>query len=512
MDQKALFPLAKRVPSRVRNQIAGPLRTYEAASVSRRTVGWYPPQTSPNRNLIESLPLLRNRSRLAVRNDGYANGVIEKLVTNVVGTGIKPLSHATDPAFRRAAEGAFLNWTDEADADGLLDWYGVESLATRCWFEAGEVFIRIRDRLPKDGLSVPMQVQVIEPELCPLWYNALLPGGNRVRAGIEFDAIGRRAAYYFFYYRPGDLVDWNPGDLRRVPAESVIHLYKPKRAGQLRGIPHLTQALIRLHELDKFDDATLTRQQLAAMFVAFLTHPTSDKSSVLPVEEISLPRSGGAPTLGLQPGVFQELEIGEKVEFSDPPEPHGYVDFVRQQLRAVSAATGVPYEILTGDMSQVNDRTVRVILHEFRRSIQADQHHTVVYALCRPVWRAWMDRAVLAGAVPVDAVAYATDPTPWLAAEWIPQGWPYIQPVQDIQASEQAIRAGLTSRSAVVSEQGDSAEAIDAQQSEDNARADAAGLRYDSDGRFAPIPPPPLIPAQKAQGGETQADPGAGGY
>ena len=42
------------------------------------------------------------------------------------------------------------------------------------------------------------------------------------------------------------------------------------RAGQIRGIPHLTAALIRLRELDKFDDATLLRQQLSAMFVAFL--------------------------------------------------------------------------------------------------------------------------------------------------------------------------------------------------------------------------------------------------
>jgi capsid protein len=65
----------------------------------------------------------------------------------------------------------------------------------------------------------------------------------------------------------------------------------------------------------------------------------------------------------------------------------------------------------------------------------------------------------------------------------VPQGWPYINPVQDIQAQKEAIRAGLDSRSNLVSEQGEDAEAIDAQQAADNTRADTLGLRYDSDGR-----------------------------
>jgi capsid protein len=70
-----------------------------------------------------------------------------------------------------------------------------------------------------------------------------------------------------------------------------------------------------------------------------------------------------------------------------------------------------------------------------------------------------------------------------LAAKWIPQGWPYLQPVQDIEAQTEAIRSGFTSRSAVVSEQGEDAEQIDAEQAADNARADRLKLRYASDGR-----------------------------
>jgi capsid protein len=66
--------------------------------------------------------------------------------------------------------------------------------------------------------------------------------------------------------------------------------------------------------------------------------------------------------------------------------------------------------------------------------------------------------------------------------------------VQDVDADIKAIRAGLASRSGIALENGEDSEAIDAQQKLDNARADAAGLKYESDGRqqkaAAPAPQP----------------------
>ena len=470
----------------------GRAAVYEAGSSTRRTLGWLAPTVSPNQ-ILESLTVLRDRSRLATRNDGFAKGIIDRLVHNIVGTGLKPLSQADDPEFRRAAQALWLRWTDESDADGILDWYGQQSQAVRCWMEAGEVFVRLRARRPEDGLSVPLQVQVLEPEMCPHTHNTVASGGNKIRAGIEFDRLGRRIAYYFFASRPGDLMDWDPGDLRRVSADQVLHIYKPMRPGQLRGLPHLTQALVRLRELDKFDDATLLRQQLANMFVAFLKHPATDSSSVVPIMgQEPTDTEGDRPVLGLKPGIFQELEPGEEVEFSKPPDViTGYGDFIKGQLRAACSATGVPYEVLTGNFEAVNDRTARVVLHEFRRYIQAEQHQTVAFQLCQPVWDAWMVRALVSGGLPVQAAAFAADPARWSRVKWMPQGWPYIHPVQDVQAQQGAIRCGFTSRSEAVSQQGEDAEVVDAQQAADNERADALGLKYDSDARSPGSKPDP---------------------
>ncbi len=224
------------------------LAAYEGGAHTRRTLGWRAPTVSSNAALLRDLHTLRARSRHAVRNDGYAKGAIDKLVTNAIGTGIKPLSQAEDPELRTALQALWLRWTDESDADGLLDFYGQQAQAVRAMLEGGKVFVRLRDRRLDDGLSVPLQLQVLEPELCPHTHSTMRPNGNRIRAGIEFDRLGRRVAYWFHPSRPADFgfADFDAGRLRRIPADKIVHLYEPLRPGQLRGMPHLTQALIRL--------------------------------------------------------------------------------------------------------------------------------------------------------------------------------------------------------------------------------------------------------------------------
>jgi capsid protein len=158
---------------------------------------------------------------------------------------------------------------------------------------------------------------------------------------------------------------------------------------------------------------------------------------------------------------------------------------MKQQLRGACAATGVPYEVLTGDMTGLNDRVMRVLLGEFRRRVSAWQHQIVAFQMCRRVWIWWFDAAVRSGALPISPADYQANRERYTAVKWMPQGWPYINPVQDIEAAREAVRSGFSTRSAEVSERGEDAEVIDAAQAADNKRADALKLRYDSDGRFA---------------------------
>jgi len=452
---------------------------HEVSGMGRRAMAWQPGNPGAVAALFASGHDLRVKSRDLVRRNAWAGNAVDAFVTNCVGTGIKPQSTAHDDRFREAVHALWWDWCDEADAAGVIDFYGLQALACRAMLEGGECFVRLRSRRPEDGLSVPLQLQVLEAEHVPLTLNTTLANGNVVRAGIEFDRLGRRVAYHIYRAYPGDPA-MRPGDhdLVRVPADRVVHLFRPLRPGQIRGEPWLARALVKLNELDQFDDAALVKAKVAALFTGFIVKPNPDDAMLGEGE----PDEDGAAVAGLEPGTMQVLAPGEDVRFSEPADVGGtYGEFFRNQLRAVAVAAGVTYEQLSGDLTQVNYSSIRAGLLEFRRRCEMIQHAVIVHQLCRPVWREWMTSAVLAGAL--EAPGFERDPAPYLAVKWIPQGWQWVDPEKEFKAIVLAIRAGLMSRSEAISAFGYDAEKIDREIAADNARADALGLVFDSDPR-----------------------------
>ena len=456
---------------------------YEAAAQTRRTQGWNPSTDGVNALITGGGDALRSRSRDMVRRNAWASNAVESFVANCVGTGIKPQSKHPDPAVKKRLQEMWLRWTDEADAAGLTDFYGLQALVCRSTMEAGECIVRVRPRRPEDGLVVPLQLQLLEAEHLPTGRNENLSNGHVIRAGIEFDKIGRRAAYHLYREHPGEkLMFAQAGETTRVVSKSVLHVYKPLRPGQHRGQPWLTQVLVKLHELDQYDDAELVRKKLAAMFAAFIIENNPDDPVIgnKPGEEQK--DASGAPLAGLEPGSMVKLLPGEDVKFSEPGDVGGmYSEFMRVQLRAIAAGLGITYEQLTGDLERVNYSSIRAGLLEFRRRCEQFQHQVMVYQFCRPVWRAWIEAAVLAGVI--SARDYRQNREAYLDVEWRPPSWAWVDPLKDMNAEVVAVRAGFKPRSAVINDMGYDEEDTDRQAAADNARADALGLTFDSDPR-----------------------------
>lgn len=457
--------------------------SYGAASRSPRLVKWSAPTAGPNAVLSDSVDTLRARSRDAVRQMGYAEAGVETLVSNMVGTGIKPQFATPDAEFNKQLAAAFLEWTDEADAEGRLDFYGLQALAVRSMIEGGDVFSRLRVRQLQDGLSVPLQIQVLEAEYVPSDKNSGGTGANSVRCGVEFDTIGRRFAYHMHRSHPNDgpfMSILGSSLTFPVPASEVVHLAAVRRPGQVRGEPWLTRALLKLNDLDKYDDAQLVRQQIAALFAGFVVDDASDpEDSTETFDAVDF--DGGVALASLEPGTMQVLPPGKSINWSAPPDPgDSYEAFMREQKRGVAVSLGILYEQLTGDYEKINDRTFRAAVNEFRRRCAMWQHHTVAFQWCRPILRRWAELLVLSGRARLPAGITIGQVA---RARWVPQGWAYIHPVQDVQSKELEVRAGFRSRSEVVSAAGDDVEQVDAEIAADNARADEAGLIFDSDPR-----------------------------
>ncbi|WP_341814680.1 MULTISPECIES: phage portal protein [unclassified Wolbachia] len=445
---------------------------WDASGSGRRLLHFQPETGSINSLLSHSLETLRSRSRDMVRKNSYAANIIDTIVSNCVGTGIKPQSKAKDGEFRKKVQELWLRWTDEADSSGVSDFYGLQALVCRSMIEGGECFVRLRTRKREDGLCVPLQLQVLESEHLDNKSNQTLANGNVIRNGIEFNRLGQREAYYLFREHPGE---GSFGESVRVPANDVLHIYRLLRPGQIRGVPWLSSVLLKLYELDQYDDAELVRKKTAAMFAGFITR-LDPEANIMGEGESN---EQGVALSGLEPGTMQLLDPGEDIKFSEPSDVGGsYEAFMKQQLRAIAVGMGITYEQLTGDLSGVNYSSIRAGLIEFRRRCAMLQHNVVVFQLCRPVWDRWLELAILSGELDIGE-NWAKETAK--EVKWIPQGCAYVDPLKDQQAQQMAVRNGFKSRSEVVSELGYDVEEIDQEIAEDQRRASELGLSFDSD-------------------------------
>ena len=217
--------------------------------------------------------------------------------------------------------------------------------------------------------------------------------------------------------------------------------------------------------------------------------------------------SAGRDVVALEPGTFPILPRGLDVTFSQPVDVGTtYEVWIKQQIREIAKGMGVTYEQLTGDLTGVNYSSIRAGLLEFRRRVGQLQQEIIIFQFCRRVANAWMDAAVLSGAVAIPD--YFTNRRAYRRIVWRPDGWPWVDPVKDLDAAKNSVRSGFSSRSKVVAERGDDIETIDRENAEDNARADRLKLVYDSDPRKTTRTGSAASPAAAESSGMDNSDDG----
>jgi len=479
-----------------------PKNSFDGSSDRRRLKSWIPTKDSVNTILATRGELLRSRCRDALRNNPHANAACESFVANLIGTGIKPSSlFADDPDMRQAIMQLFMDWTDECDADDIADFYGMQTIGARALFEAGEFFIRFRPRRVSDGYLVPLQLQLLESEMCPYSKNEKAPNGNTIMNGIELDLLGKRAAYWFYPVHPGDIpIEVGVMSMQpvRVPASEVLHVFKCTRPGQMRGVPLVTPALIRMFFLDQYDDAELERKRIAAMFAGFITTATPEDVIPIDVEQDPSAPQENVALSGLEPGTMQTLLPGEDIKFSEPADVGGaYEAYQYRQQIALFGALGIPYSLCTSDLRRANYSSLRGSVVEYRRKLEQFQHNVFVFQMCRPIWKRWLDTAVLANALPIEPTIYLSKQADYQRAKWIPQRNDWVDPLKDRQAEKLAVDAGFKSRSDVIEAEGFDPEENDQRIAADKAREERLDLVFAVRTAAATQPLPPSEQAAK---------------
>lgn len=425
-----LFPgyAAKRAQARVQKMQADLTldvmkRRFEGAAGGRRNAGWRATGTDANAENAPALALLRNRARDLRRNNPYAERAISGIADNVVGYGIVPSPKSIKDRDSKRLAGLWAGWGEslECDADGLENFYGLQHKVIECVAESGECLIRRRRRYASDGLTVPLQLQVLEPDFIDDAKNGEI-GSNTIIQGIEFDALGKRVGFWLFEEHPGANRTLRAMQSRRIPAEDVIHVFLPKRVGQVRGYTWFAPVMQRLRNFDEMEDAIMEQAKIAACFAGFITNDNAASS-------------GKAPPLidRMEPGMLQQLAPGESVTTASPPTFNGYQPYSWQALHAIAVGMGVPYELMVGDLKGVNFSSGRMGWLHFARRVDVWQWRMLIPQMCERAWEWFMEaQALLPGGVLQDVYA-----------EWVPPRREMVDPKTETQTVKDRLRSGL---------------------------------------------------------------------
>lgn len=426
--------------------------------------------------LVTDYWTLRQRSAELFEQNLFARGIIRRLVTNEIVTGLN-LECTPEEALLGKAEDSLADWAETVEnrfvlwgADPVLcdqkemDTFG--SLQANIRAEAliaGDVLVTLRQSqmtgLPRVQLTPGSAVQ--SP-----WPIPVLRQGSRIVHGVELDSLDHQVAYWV---RQAD------GTTKRLPAYgeksgrrlSWLVYGCDKRLDQVRGKPLLALVLQSLKEIDRFRDSTQRKAVVLSMLAMFIKKDQPGAGSrPLAAGHVGAVRADSRlDALGtagvtrrfnatdLMPGLsLDELNAGETPQaFSTQGTVESYGDFEKAIIQGIAWALELPPEILqlsfssNYSASQAAINELKVYLLKTRTKFGDD--------VCTPIYKEWLISEVLGQKLAAPGLLEAwRDPKQydtwgaWTSCDWNGVVKPAVDASKLARGYKEMIEMGLITR------------------------------------------------------------------
>jgi lambda family phage portal protein len=477
----AFAPEAALRREKARMQLAavrGIRAQYDGAAFSRRTQGWRRTLKDANYELMGSASVLAQTARDMVRNNPYAERAVSAIASDLIGTGItfQVLRNGQpDPELQDLAK-KHLESTS-CDADGRNNIYGLQLQAARTIVESGAVLSRYRPRFARDGLPVPFQIQMLEPDYLDSTRNGLLANGRYI-SGIELDQIGNRKAYWLFPDHPGAIAAQGMIPVP-IPAENIIHVFRQDRPGQQHGASWFAPVIMSMRDFAEYQDGQLLRQKIAGAFAVFRIGMEG-----LEGDDEYDPDSRSD---FIEPGMIEDLPSGADVKFAAPPAVEGYADFAKISVRTFATGLNLPYDIF-GDLEGVNFSSGKIGRIQYFRQLDSWTWNMIIPQFCDGV-AAWFFRAAQLVGKNVEGCTM----------KWTPPRRELLDIATEGPAIRDMVRSGLMSPEAAIRERGENPDTVLEEWKRFADKVDALELTFDCDPRrVTQVGNFPTQPAQPA--------------
>lgn len=465
--------------------------SYDAAAPSRLRK-WRTDRLAPNEIVGQAALPLRAQARHLERNSDLARGIMRALVNNTVGAagiGIEPQPRDANgeihEAYATALREAWRDWCRCPEVTKQHRWPRVQRLMARLWLRDGEGFAQMLQgdvQYLDHGTAVPLSLELFEADMVPLDYAT-----DRVKQGIERNAWGQRTGYYVYRDNPLEARTLaRASDLKRIPAENMLHVANFDRIGQLRGVSEFASVITRLDDIKDYEESERIAAKIAAALTAYVKRGSPDlydAGSQQDADGNPVPRD-----LNIAPGmIIDSLGVGEEIGLIDSKRPNPQVIAFRQgQLRAVAAGVGASYSSISRDYNGTYSAQRQELVEQWvHYAVLADDF---VGQFVQPVWEAFVAIADASGVVPrprAIAPSLADD------ALFVAQAMPWIDPLKEASAWESLVRAGFASEVEAIRRRGGNPRDVLDQIATFRKAAGDRGLRFSSDaatGAGNPVP------------------------
>ncbi|MBF0410937.1 MAG: phage portal protein [Candidatus Riflebacteria bacterium] len=391
---------------------------------------------------------LRNRSRDINRNEPIGAGITDTLNVNVVGSGLRfqskiraevlGISESKAEEYRNQAETAITEFSKHADSANILTFEEIQWLAFRKIIEDGEI-IALPGWATEPWRSYNRVLELVEADR--LESKGMDIAGS-LEQGIELGSRGQPIRYHFKKPNSQEFEIIDARDSYGRP--KVLHIFPTKRPGQLRGIPFFAPVISYFRNLARYLDAEVVAARVTACLALIFTKKTNPNIAAQ-YNSFGTEVSDNGKTSKLQefkPGMVHYAAEDEEVVPFDPNRPGiTFQPFVETSLRMIGAALGLPYELVLKDFSKTNYSSARAALLEGRRMFSF-WRTWFVQKFNQPVSEFVLEEAFLKDLFNVrDFYTYRSE---YCRGIWLGNGWGWVDPVKEVEASRLAIDSGLS--------------------------------------------------------------------
>ncbi len=413
---------------------------------------------------------IRNYARNLDENHDVAIGILNDLVTRVVGAGmtVMPAAKKTDGTLDTEVNDQITKamelWGRQPESTRTMAFDEMQRLICRTWLRDGEVLIqRLKGNVR--GLdhptNIPYSLELIEPDFLPLDFNDETKG---IIQGVEVNSWGQPKAFHLYKQNPQDiyLINKMMAATKRVNADKILHLKFSRRIGQVRGVSILHGVITRLEDMKDYEESERIAARVAAAFTAFIK---KDPALSTPAD------TDEKRQLEMNPGmIWDELRPGEDVGMIKSDRPNtGLEKFRNAMLKAVAAGTGTNYSTISNDYSGTYSSQRQSMVESAPEYEKLRSYF--IKNLLEPIYQDLIEMAFLSGEItpgPTTDLESLTD------AKFRGLAQPWVDPLKEANADIALIDANIKSRQQVIRERGGDTRQVDMEIENDEYKVQAA--------------------------------------